>query len=163
MSLYRVLWILARTPLVLPEAAKQAAAGIPLTTFREYTTPKTLPTIPSSTSAGEALSNSNGGTRSLGGPGAHTQTSPAGPDVSLASVFGSLYTFLRPFTNPISHYVFRHQADEVAHAEEAYEGSQSDPETSKSRLERQVRQNSACTFTARNQDFHLVIYRLDSQ
>ena len=100
MSLYRVLWILARTPLVLPEATKQAAAGIPLTTFREYTTPKTLPAIPSSTSASDALGNSNGGIRSLGtsararGPGAHTQTSPTGPDVSLASALSSLYTFL---------------------------------------------------------------------
>lgn len=46
MSFYRTLWVLSRTPLVPTEASKQAAMGVQLTTFREYS----LPSLPSSSS-----------------------------------------------------------------------------------------------------------------
>lgn len=84
MSLYRTLWILARTPLVAPESAKQAALGVPLTTFREYSsTPSS-----SSSSAGRIRSLSTSSALATTPPKENSQTSPTGPDVRFLSFFG---------------------------------------------------------------------------
>lgn len=93
MSLYRTLWILAHTPLVTPEAARQATHGIPLTTFLEYPSLTTPPTTPDSGSisspSGNNILSLSTSTRT-GGPSAHTHVS--------LMVLGSIYN--SP-TNPI--------------------------------------------------------------
>ncbi|KAF8315650.1 hypothetical protein DL93DRAFT_2078880 [Clavulina sp. PMI_390] len=112
MSLYRTFWILARTPLVAPEAARQAALAVPLTTFRDYSSTTVSNASQESGTYGRTRSLST--SASVGQPTTkgHSQSSPTGPNT-----------------------------DEVAHTDEAYEGGQSNPETSKKRIEGETGQS----------------------
>jgi len=106
MSIYRTFWMLAHTPLVTSEAAKRAAQGVPLTTFREYSS------TPSSSSFNSGRIRSLSTSSALAASENDHQTSPTGPDT-----------------------------DEIAHTDEAYEGGQSNPETSKKRIEGETGQS----------------------